>query len=179
MAAVPVITSIFQAVGLVIASRSLSKNNETVPDFSVRAAGGPKESWVSNRTAQDILTYTHFAYPIVLLCTFIGVFTYESIASSSTIHVDTTESQSPQLGPGGKVLPPRLAPKKSNEGKKDILDFSRPRKLLFIWLSVGVLLTFLGNGALTVMHALYSRNEEWWCGQAYVVCENHPSKPAC
>lgn len=144
-------------------------NNQTAPDFSIRAAGGPKEPWVSNNTAQNILTYTHFAYPVILLVTFIGVFTYESITSVNDAHADVPAKQGPQLGPGGKVLPQRLAPKKVVKGKKDVLDFSRPRKLLFIWLSLGVLITFIGNGILTIMHALYGRNEEWWCGQAYVV----------
>ena len=48
-------------------------------------------------------------------------------------------------------------------------DFTRPRKLLFEWLSVGVLASLLGNIAVVIVHALYAREEHWWCGVATTV----------
>ncbi|KAG9552746.1 hypothetical protein KCU97_g19394, partial [Aureobasidium melanogenum] len=44
-----------------------------------------------------------------------------------------------------------------------------PRKLLFEWLSLAATLTLAGNAVTVVVHALYARKEEWWCGQATVV----------
>ena len=170
-----VLSAVAQAAGLVLFSKSLSNDNTTssIPTttsfFTTSTPGVPKRPWVSNHTAQDILTYTHFTYPLILLAWFIAIFTYESIASSgntTTAAADTPGS--PLLGPGGKPLPDR-SNKASKPDQNHLLDFSRPRKLLFIWLSVAALFTFFGNGLVTIIHALYGRNEEWWCGQAYVV----------
>ena len=52
----------------------------------------------------------------------------------------------------------------------EALDFSKPRKLLFEWLSVAVVFTFAGNILVVIVHALYARKEQWWCGQAPTVC---------
>lgn len=132
-----------------------------------------KQPWVSNHRAQGILTYLHIAYPLVLLVWFIVVFTLRSIATSRTEEedVETDPSTPTQVGPGGKPLP-KISPSRS-DGKQDVLDFSKPRKLLFEWLSLGAALTFVGNAITVVVHALYARNEDWWCGQAVVVCHPH------
>lgn len=122
--------------------------------------------WVSNNTAQRLLTTIQFAYPVILLFFFIAIFTLRSIVTSRS---DKSEEQTSedQLGPGGKPLPKKKAPAASS--KQNALDFSRPRKLLFEWISLGVALTFVGNAITIIVHALYARSEEWWCGQAPVV----------
>lgn len=127
----------------------------------------PRSPWVSSPLAQRILAYTQVISPILLLCLYITAFALRSILTASNDN-DTNPSQPEQLGPGGKPLP------KKNHLKKDLvvpqrLDFSRPRKLLFEWLSVGVLATLAANIAVIVVHVVWEREEQWWCGQAPTV----------
>jgi len=165
------VSPIAEAIGLVFLSRSLQNDNITGPNYTILDSGGPRAPLVANNTAHNILTYTYFAYPGLLLLFFIGVFTYDSVVSSSEDQKTDDSAPAVQLGPGGKPLPPRTI-KKKKQDKQDVLDFSRPRKLLFIWLSLVVLMTLLGNGALIIAHSVYARDEEWWPGQAYVVSRN-------
>lgn len=126
-----------------------------------------KQPWVSNRTAQNILRVLHFAYPLIILFFFLTTFTVRSILTAGNDNTDENPAAEP-VGPGGKPLPKKAPPK-----KKDVLDFSRSRKLLFEWLSLGVALTLLGNSITVIVHALYAREEQWWCGQAAVVSMTH------
>lgn len=125
-----------------------------------------QQPWVSNRTAQNILTYLHASYPIIVLALFITVFTIRSIALANR----ETEAApvTTQVGPGGKPLPRKSPASKSKNS--EVLDFSRPRKLLFEWLSLAVAMTFVANSIQVIIHALYAREEEWWCGETTVVC---------
>lgn len=129
---------------------------------------------VSNRTAQSILIYIHFASPIILIVFFLVAFTAHSIATAS---VDTTlKDPQDQTGPGGKPLPSKSR-KTSQESNS--LDFSPARKLLFNWLSVGTIATFLANAAVVIAHALVNREEHWWCGESVAVWwPRHLSEPA-
>ncbi|KAG9884326.1 hypothetical protein KCV05_g20009, partial [Aureobasidium melanogenum] len=122
--------------------------------------------WVAEHKAQRLLSIVHFAYPIVLLVFFLTTFTIRSILTARSDGPDDSKSE-PQLGPGGKPLPKKKVP--VDNTKNTVLDFSRPRKLLFEWLSLAATLTLAGNAVTVVVHALYARNEEWWCGQATVV----------
>ena len=119
--------------------------------------------WVSNETAHSLLIYTHFASPIILLVVFLAAFTTHSILSAPRTTV--TQDAASQTGPGGKPLPKKTRSCKSNVG----LDFSPGRKRLFIGLSVGSVLTFVASAAVIIVHALWDREERWWCGQAAVV----------
>jgi ATP-binding cassette, subfamily B, vacuolar membrane transporter HMT1/ACLQ len=126
--------------------------------------------WVSNPTAQAILNYLQIAYPIILLVLYLTTFTVRSVLIARG-ESDAQETQPEQLGPGGKPLPR----KKNNAAHKaaDLtldLDFARPRKLLFEWLSVGVILALSANILVVIVHAISARNEGWWCGQAPTVC---------
>ncbi|WPH01589.1 heavy metal tolerance protein [Acrodontium crateriforme] len=116
-----------------------------------------------NAVARTILTYLQIASPITLLAVYVLTFTIWSIATASSdiTHVDQPE----QLGPGGKPLP------KNGIKQKDAgsVDFSKSRKLLFEWLSVGVLGTIVGNIVVVIVHALAERKEQWWCGQATTI----------
>ncbi|KAI7255385.1 hypothetical protein KC335_g13869, partial [Hortaea werneckii] len=118
--------------------------------------------WVSNPVAQDILTYLQIAYPIVLICLYIITFTIRSITTARNDDHDNLEPE--QLGPGGKPLPQKS--KKKEPAIPNDFDFSRPRKLLFEWLSVGVLGSIGGNIAVVIVHAIVGREEHWWCGQS-------------
>ncbi|KAI7097876.1 putative ABC transporter [Hortaea werneckii] len=118
--------------------------------------------WVSNPVAQDILTYVQIAYPIVLICLYIITFTIRSITTARNDDQDNLEPE--QLGPGGKPLPQKS--KKKEPAIPNDFDFSRPRKLLFEWLSLGVLGSIGGNIAVVIVHAIVGREEHWWCGQS-------------
>ncbi|KAH9828048.1 Heavy metal tolerance protein [Teratosphaeria destructans] len=97
--------------------------------------------WVSNPLAQGILTYTQIAYPIILTLLYIVVFTVQSILNARNDNATNAQTQPEQLGPGGKPLPKKTAAKEPVVPQS--LDFSRPRKLLFEWLQVGVLASLI------------------------------------
>ena len=119
--------------------------------------------WVSNRTAQNILVYTHFSSPIILLAFFLIAFTAQSIYTSSDDAIVKPSSQ--QTGPGGKPLPTKTKGKR----RRNTLDFSHARKLLFIWLSVGVIATFMASAGVVILHAVLDREDNWWCGESVAV----------
>ncbi|KAL8972456.1 MAG: hypothetical protein Q9183_000543 [Haloplaca sp. 2 TL-2023] len=120
--------------------------------------------WASNSNVQDILLYVHFSSPIILIVFFLIVFTAHSIATAS---VDPSIQKSKdRTGPGGKLLPSR-SPGLAKD--KPALDFSPARKLLFTWLSVGTIATFVANAAAVILHALVDRNNNWWCGQSVAI----------
>lgn len=124
--------------------------------------------WVSNPVAQGVLRYTQIAYPIVLLLLYLITFTIRSVLTANKDEHAVHEPE--QLGPGGKPLPLR----KNNQPQKQPniphdLDFSRPRKLLFEWLSVAVILSYSANIVVVIVHALLARKEKWWCGEAPTV----------
>lgn len=121
------------------------------------------KTWVSNKVAQEILVYIHYSSPVILLAFFLIAFTAHSIATASDEHA--VKPATDRLGPGGKPLPQNTRGKP----KAKALDFSRGRKLLFNWLSVGTILSFLGNAAVVILHAVIERKDNWWCGQAVAV----------
>ena len=121
--------------------------------------------WVSNETAQGVLVSTHFASPLIILVVFLVAFITHSVITAPRTAI--TQDATPQTGPGGKPLPKKTRSCKDNLG----LDFNPTRKKLFIGLSVGSILTFVASAALIIIHALWDREENWWCGQAAVV---HP-----
>ncbi|KAF6226337.1 hypothetical protein HO133_009203 [Letharia lupina] len=117
--------------------------------------------------AQEIMVYTHYASPIILLVFFLVAFTAHSILTASK--EDVVQPETGQTGPGGKPLPRNSSPTAKAAREKKALDFSPSRKLLFTWLSAGVVLTFLGNAVTVIVHALLDRKDNWWCGQAVVI----------
>ncbi|KAL8803059.1 MAG: hypothetical protein Q9200_006369 [Gallowayella weberi] len=118
----------------------------------------------SNITAQSILTYLHFGCPIFLFVFFLIAWTAHSIATAS-VHTTGKDPQN-QTGPGGKPLPPKS--RKSSKGC-NVLDFSPARKLLFNWLFVGAIVTFVANAVVIIAHALVHRKDNWWCGESVAI----------
>jgi hypothetical protein len=115
-----------------------------------------------------LLDLVHFNYAWVLFVVFLVAFVTNSILSVEA----SSQSKEPALtGPGGKPLPQSSArkSKEERERRKKLKDFSPRRKLLFLYLSVGLLATFVGNGVNIVIHAL---KDNWWCGQATAVSGN-------
>lgn len=124
---------------------------------------------VLDSKAQEIMLYTHYASPIILLIFFLVAFTTHSILTAPK--EDVVQAETGQTGPGGKPLPRNSSPTAKAAREKKALDFSPSRKLLFTWLSAAVVLTFLANAATVIVHALLDRKDHWWCGQAVVVCD--------
>ena len=63
-------------------------------------------------------------------------------------------------------------PKKHINKKSDAsqsAEFTRPRRLLLEWLSVGVVFSLTANIIIVLVHALVARKEKWWCGEAPTV----------
>ena len=123
--------------------------------------------WVSNKTAQDVLVYVHYAYPIILLFFFVVATTAHAVLTASKDEI--IQAVPDQTGPGGKPLPRNTSP--GGERKtQQTLDFSPARKLFFSWISVAAVLTFFGDGVIIIAHALADKEDNWWCGESVVVC---------
>ena len=116
---------------------------------------------------EDILHFTHFAYPLILLILFLALFIRHSIKTSA--RTQTVSAPSNLKGPGGKPLPPSSRPSSNGPSKPTDQGFGRIRSLLFCWLSAGVIVTFLANAANIIVHALVEREKGWWAGSAPVV----------
>jgi hypothetical protein len=133
------------------------------------AGGGIEQSsvWRRNGTATEIaLDMTHFNYPWVLLVIFLTAFVTNSVLTAES-SVDATEPV--VTGPGGKPLPRSAKKTREAREKKKLKDFSQGRKLLFIWLSAGLITTFVANATIIIAHALTERENGWWCGEATAV----------
>ena len=115
-----------------------------------------------------LLDVVHFHFPWVLLLIFLVAFVTNSIASAES----AAEATGPVVtGPGGKPLP-RSTKKREEEQerlRRKRLDFSPIRKLVFYYLSTGVIVTFIANAVNIVIHALTKRDNGWWCGEATAV----------
>ena len=122
--------------------------------------------WVSDSALDSLLIILHYASPILLLVLFLVAFTVHSIVTAPKDN--TLNASAEQTGPGGKPLPQNTGARAAAQ-KKQVLDFSPARKLLSIWLSVGTILTFLGNAVVVIIHTLLDRKQGWWCGEDVAV----------
>lgn len=127
--------------------------------------------WASQPAAFSsyLLVYTHFASPLILLCFFLVLLTAHGIVTTPKDVVTGASSQA--TGPGGKPLPQKASSSAKSKARreKEDLDVSPARKLLFTWLAVGVILTFVGNAVLVIIHAVLYRKDHWWCGKSVAV----------
>lgn len=117
-----------------------------------------------------LLETVQFNLAWVLFTVFLVAFVANSVLSAE----EAAEPNGPVLlGPGGKPLPrsARRKAKEDREKRRKLKDFSPVKKLLFLYLTAGVLGTFLANGTNIVVHALVS-DIEWWCGKAAAVSGN-------
>jgi hypothetical protein len=123
-----------------------------------------------NGSAPEVLLdIIHFNYPWVLLLIFLAAFVTNSVLTAES----STDIDEPVvLGPGGKPLPRSAKKLKEAKEKKKLKDFSPYRKLLFAWLSAGVIVTFIANATNIIVHALTKRENGWWCGEATAVSGN-------
>ena len=132
--------------------------------------------WVSNPTlARQILIYLHFTSPLFLLTLFLVAFTAYGIATASS-NPEIQAGKAEHTSPRRDSLPRKTLPSTKRLRKEQAIDFSPTRKQLFAWLSVGIILTFLANATIVVLHAVIARKENWWCGESVVVNHLNPSK---
>ena len=123
---------------------------------------------VVNQLAEESLVYIHYASPLILLVSFLLVFTVNSIATATR---DSTKAAlTDQTGPGGKPLPQSSSQRAQAQRNIQVLEFSSRKKLLFDWISFGVILTFVANAIIVISHALLDREHNWWCGPHVAVC---------
>lgn len=116
-------------------------------------------------TPPTILRIVQFNYAWVLFAVFLISFVTHSILTAEP----SSEPQEAVLtGPGGKPLP-RSAKKykEARERRRKLEDFSRGRKVLFLYLSAALLATFVASGANIVIHAL--SHTGWWCGESAAI----------
>ncbi|KAL1963689.1 hypothetical protein VTN77DRAFT_7893 [Rasamsonia byssochlamydoides] len=115
--------------------------------------------------ARDVLGYVHVASPIGLILVFIVSFVVNSIISAKQL---TPKRNSVVSGPGGRPLPKRTRSTMAVVARERP-DVSPNLKLVFKWLSVGVLLTYIADAAVNTAHVIVARSEHWWRGQAVVI----------
>ena len=116
-----------------------------------------------------VLEIVHFNYPWVILVIFLASFLTNSILtaeSSKPANVPTV------TGPGGKPLPSSVRKSREERERLKKQEFSPVRKLVFFYLSVAVILSFLANAANIMLHALSERESGWWCGEATTVSDD-------
>ncbi|RAH52767.1 heavy metal tolerance protein precursor [Aspergillus piperis CBS 112811] len=113
---------------------------------------------------RDMVAYLRIASPIILLLIFVASFIASSIVTARNAN---KHANAVHTGPGGRPLPKRS--RSTMTVIKAPQKFSERTKLLFKWLSVGVLLTIAADGALNVAHVMIARSEHWWCGQSVVI----------
>ena len=135
--------------------------------------------WASQPAAFSsyLLVYTHFTSPLILLCFFLGLLTTHGIVTTPKDVVTRASSQA--TGPGGKPLPQKASPSAKSKARreKEDLDVSPARKLLFIWLAVGVILSFVGNAVVVIIQAVLYRKDHWWCGKSVAVLHHRTENP--
>ncbi|EAS33541.2 heavy metal tolerance protein [Coccidioides immitis RS] len=130
---------------------------------SVATANGLRDQ-IENETLRSALQYLQTSSPIIIVIVFAITFVANSIISAKHIKSNAAVT----TGPGGRPLPRRM---RSTAVVTTRLapDFSATTKLAFKWLSVGVLLTFVADAALTMVHTIFYRQEHWWAGQSVVI----------
>ena len=137
----------------------------TLRSYAMQSMLAVSPPWIHEiERAQKALRVLQFGYPIFLLFFFLFAFAARSVFTATK---EDEEQAAPkvQYGPGGKPLPVRAQSFRRVVQR----DFSRPRKLVFEWLSVGLCLTWIGNAAVVIIHALYDRKSGWGGGQAATV----------
>jgi hypothetical protein len=111
--------------------------------------------------ALELLEYLRTSYPIFLLILFVVAF----VANTTIAAKKASKHESQCFGPGGRPLPQRTRSVPTYKSQ-----FSRNVKRVFNLLSVAILLTFLADAIIYIIHVMVARSENWWRGQSFVVC---------
>ncbi|KAL5407813.1 hypothetical protein PMIN04_011600 [Paraphaeosphaeria minitans] len=120
--------------------------------------------WAHARALRPVLVTLQYSYPVALLVFFLVAFTVRSIAASNS---NANVAKPTTTGPGGKPLP-ATDPTRNFVKKTVHDDATHSQKLLFTRLSLFAAATFVGNSAVSVIHALASQTDTWWAGNHVV-----------
>ncbi|KAJ5389931.1 uncharacterized protein N7496_000999 [Penicillium cataractarum] len=112
--------------------------------------------------ARELLEYLRTCYPIFLLCLFAVAFVVNTMITASR----SSNNESVRMGPGGRPLPKRC---RSAAPARKPKEFSPTVKRFFNWFSVAVLVTYLIDATIYILHVMLARSEHWWRGQSAVI----------
>ncbi|KAJ6187413.1 hypothetical protein N7519_002321 [Penicillium mononematosum] len=111
--------------------------------------------------ALELLEYLRTSYPIFLLILFVLAF----VANTTIAAKKAGKHEAQYFGPGGRPLPQRTRSTPAYRSQ----EFSRNVKRVFNLLSAAVILTFLVDATIYIIHVMVARSENWWRGQSFVV----------
>jgi ABC-type transport system involved in Fe-S cluster assembly fused permease/ATPase subunit len=112
--------------------------------------------------ARELLEYLRTCYPIFLLSLFAVAFVVNTMVTANR----ASNNESVRMGPGGRPLPKRC---RSAAPARKLREFSPTVKRFFNWLSVAVLVTYLIDATIYILHVMMARSEHWWRGQSAVI----------
>ncbi len=133
---------------------------------TAQTAVGSMETMNTSTVSHNILYYTHYNYPLAFFVFFIVLFLRHSIKASP--NRPQLSQKSNLTGPDGKPLPLSRPPSNAPPSP-ETPGFGKTRSLLFVYLSVALIATFVANSANVILHALAESEKHWWAGPAAVV----------
>lgn len=125
--------------------------------------------------AEVIFRNSQLCYPVVLLFAFIISAAIHSIVTSKT----EEEVVAPAVkGPGGKPLPFTKKRREHRDTQGPFVHSGSVAKTVFQYLSAGLVLSFVANGAAIALRALSARGVkgevgDWWCDEQRIVSLSH------
>ncbi|KAK1781775.1 hypothetical protein QBC45DRAFT_39734 [Copromyces sp. CBS 386.78] len=121
--------------------------------------------------AEVVFRNSQLCYPVVLLFAFIISAGIHSIVTSKT----EEEVVAPTVkGPGGKPLPFTKRRREHHDTQAPFVHNGDVAKTVFRYLSAGLVLSFVANGAAIALRALSARGVkgevgDWWCDEQRIV----------
>lgn len=121
--------------------------------------------------AEVVFRNSQLCYPVVLLFAFIISAGIHSIVTSKT----EEEVVAPTIkGPGGKPLPFTKRRREHHDIQAPFVHNGDVAKTVFQYLSAGLVLSFVANGATIALHAVSARGVkgevgDWWCDEQRIV----------
>ena len=121
--------------------------------------------------AETVFRNSQLCYPVILLFAFIISAAIHSIVTSQT----EEEVVAPTVtGPGGKPLPFTKRRREHHDTQARFVHNGSVAKTVFQYLSAGLVLSFIANGAAISLRALSARGVkgevgDWWCDEQRIV----------
>lgn len=117
------------------------------------------------KSVRTLLGYLLIISPLLLVVIFAALFVVHSVITARSTASDATLG----AGPGGRPLPKRTRSAAAVQ-RPIVHGFSPTVKAIFKWLCVGITVVFTIDAAANIAHTIFYRHQQWWCGQATVVC---------
>lgn len=125
--------------------------------------------------AEIVFRNSQLCYPVVLLFAFIISAGVHSVVTSKT----EEEVVAPTVkGPGGKPLPFTKRKREHYDAQGAFVHSGSVARTVFQYLSAGLVLSFVANGAAIALRALSARGVkgevgDWWCDEQRIVSLSH------